>query len=58
MSEEPAALRSQFAASNIDRAKARMKAMIPTWDEDTKLPTNAARFEQVRRKTNELLQLG
>ncbi len=32
--------------------------MIPTWDEDTKLPTNAARFEQVRRKTNELLQLG
>ncbi len=39
-------------------SKARMKAMIPTYDEDAKLPVNAARFEQVRRKTNEILQLG
>ena len=31
--------------------------MIPTYDEDAKLPANAARFEQVRRKTNEILQL-
>ena len=38
--------------------KARMKAMIPTYDEDAKLPANATRFEQVRRKTNEILQLG
>ncbi|HKB56668.1 MAG TPA: malate dehydrogenase (quinone) [Lacunisphaera sp.] len=38
--------------------KVRMKAMIPTYDEDAKLPANAVRFEQVRRKTNEILQLG
>jgi malate dehydrogenase (quinone) len=37
--------------------KARMKAMIPTYDEDTKLPANAGRFEQVRRETNRILQL-
>lgn len=43
---------------NQPEGRARMKAMIPTYDEDTKLPANAARFEQVRRQTNEILQLG
>ena len=38
-------------------ARARMKAMIPTWDEDTKLPANAARFAEVQRRTNVWLQL-
>jgi malate dehydrogenase (quinone) len=37
--------------------KARMKAMIPTWDEDIKLPANAGRFREVSRKVNELLKL-
>lgn len=38
--------------------KARLGAMIPTYDEDGKLPENAGRFEEVQRKTNEILQLG
>lgn len=37
--------------------RARMKEMIPTWDEDLKLPENAARFHEVSRRANELLQL-
>ena len=37
--------------------KARMKEMIPTWDEDLKKPENARRFEEVDRRSNELLQL-
>ena len=37
--------------------KARMKEMIPTWDEDLKKPENAHRFEEVDRRSNELLQL-
>ena len=36
---------------------ARMKAMIPTYDEDIKLPENAARFREVSARANELLQL-
>ena len=36
---------------------ARMKAMIPTFDEDLKLPANAARFREVNRVSDELLQL-
>jgi malate dehydrogenase (quinone) len=38
--------------------RARMKEMIPTYDEDAKLPENADRFRAVQRKANELLQLG
>ncbi|WP_367873229.1 malate dehydrogenase (quinone) [Luteolibacter sp. Populi] len=37
--------------------RARMKEMIPTWDEDIKKPENAARFAEVDRRSNELLQL-
>jgi len=36
---------------------ARMKAMIPTFDEDIKLPANAARFREVRQRTDEILGL-
>jgi malate dehydrogenase (quinone) len=38
--------------------KARMKAMIPTYDEDIKLPENAGRFRAVQKQANALLQLG
>ena len=38
--------------------RARLKEMIPTYDEDIKLPANAARFRAVQKKANELLQLG
>jgi hypothetical protein len=31
--------------------------MIPTWDEDLKLPANADRFQALRSLTNERLQL-
>ncbi len=37
--------------------KARMKAMIPTYDVDIKLPQNAAYFEEVHHKANQTLQL-
>lgn len=37
--------------------KARMREMIPTYDEDIKLPQNARRFQEVSRKASELLQL-
>ena len=37
--------------------KARMKAMIPGYDEDFKRPENAARFQQLREKVDQLLQL-
>jgi malate dehydrogenase (quinone) len=40
-----------------DSSRARLKEMIPTWDEDLKLPDNAARFQAVRSVTNERLQL-
>jgi malate dehydrogenase (quinone) len=40
-----------------DAGKRRMKAMIPTYDEDIKLPQNAARFEEVRSKVNQILGL-
>ncbi len=37
--------------------KARMKEMIPIYDEDIKLPEKAARFLEVGRKADEILQL-
>ncbi len=37
--------------------KMRMKEMIPTYDEDIKLPANADRFRTVSRKADEILQL-
>lgn len=37
--------------------KARMKEMIPTYDEDIKLPQNADRFREVSARANALLQL-
>ena len=46
----------QLVASEAGRA--RLKEMIPTYDEDIKLPQNAGRFREVQRKTNEILQLG
>jgi hypothetical protein len=36
----------------------RMKEMIPTYDEDIKLPAHADRFHTVRKRTDEILQLG
>ena len=41
-----------------EEGHARMKEMIPTYDEDIKLPENAERFRDVRRKADEILQLG
>jgi len=40
-----------------DAGKARMKEMIPTYDEDIKLPENAGYFRDVQQRANELLQL-
>jgi malate dehydrogenase (quinone) len=40
-----------------EEGKARMKQMIPTWDEDIKLPEKAERFREVSRKADEVLQL-
>jgi malate dehydrogenase (quinone) len=37
--------------------KARMKEMLPTYDEDIKLPEKAERFHEVSRKADEILQL-
>lgn len=37
--------------------KERMKAMIPGYDEDFKLPENAGRFRELREKVDRLLQL-
>ena len=37
--------------------RTRMKAMIPTYDEDIKLTANAARFREVSRQAEEILQL-
>ncbi|MBV9659397.1 MAG: malate dehydrogenase (quinone) [Verrucomicrobia bacterium] len=37
--------------------KARMSEMIPTWDLDIKRPENAARFREVNRGADEILQL-
>ena len=39
-------------------AKARLREMLPTWDEDIKNSSNVARFEEVRAATNKRLQLG
>ena len=36
--------------------KARMKEMIPTYDENIKLPENAERFREVSRKADAILQ--
>ncbi len=36
---------------------ARMKAMIPTYDEDIKQPAHAARYREVSQQANEILQL-
>jgi malate dehydrogenase (quinone) len=36
---------------------ARMKEMIPTYDEDIKLPAYADRFRTIRKRTDEILQL-
>lgn len=40
-----------------DEGKGRMEAMVPTWDEDIKLPENANRFRELDRRANEILQL-
>jgi len=45
----------QLLASREGRA--RMKAMIPTYDEDIKLPENAARFREVSQRADEILEL-
>jgi malate dehydrogenase (quinone) len=37
--------------------KQRMKEMLPTYDEDIKLPTHAARFQEVSRQVDQILQL-
>ncbi len=38
--------------------RARMKEMIPSYDEDLKLPANAARFETIHQQAWKTLQLG
>ena len=40
-----------------EAGRARLKEMIPTYDEDIKLPANAARFRAVQQRANQLLQL-
>jgi malate dehydrogenase (quinone) len=40
-----------------DEGRARMKAMIPNYDEDLKLPKNADRFHEMSRKAEAILQL-
>lgn len=40
-----------------EAARARMKEMIPSWDEDLRTPENAARFRDLHRKNSETLQL-
>lgn len=40
-----------------EQGHARMKAMIPTYDEDIKAAQSAGRFEEVTRNSNRLLQL-
>jgi malate dehydrogenase (quinone) len=42
---------------NSPEGKARMKEMLPTYDEDIKLPEKADRFREVNRKIDEILQL-
>ncbi len=42
---------------STDEGRARMKAMIPTYDVDIKAPTNAAYFAEQSRRASELLQL-
>ena len=37
--------------------RTRMKAMIPTYDEDIKLSVNSERFYAVHQQANEILQL-
>jgi len=37
--------------------QARMKEMIPTWNEDIKRPEAAARFAEVSRRADEILGL-
>jgi len=37
--------------------QARMKEMIPTYDEDIKQPANAERFREVQKRADEILQL-
>ena len=45
----------QLLASSEGRV--RMKAMIPTYDEDIKLSKNAARFREVSQRADEILGL-
>ena len=40
-----------------DEGRARMKAMIPGYDEDLKLPQNASRYEELSRAAGDILQL-
>ena len=42
---------------STSEGRARMKAMIPTFDEDIKLPANAERFRAVRQRADEILGL-
>ena len=42
---------------NRPEGNARLKEMLPTYDEDIKLPEKAERFREVSRKTDEVLQL-
>jgi len=42
---------------NSPEGKARMKEMLPTYDEDIKLPEKAGRFREVSRRIDEVLQL-
>jgi L-2-hydroxyglutarate oxidase LhgO len=42
---------------SVKIGRARMKKMIPTYDEDLKVPANAGRFERTSRQAEEMLGL-
>ncbi len=50
-------LRCCWTSAAITQAEAAYEGDVPTYDEGAKLPANAARFREIQRKTNELLQL-
>jgi malate dehydrogenase (quinone) len=42
---------------NSPQGRARMKEMLPTYDEDIASPDNAGRFQEISRKADEILKL-
>jgi hypothetical protein len=40
-----------------DAAQARLRELIPTYGQDMRLPSNAARFAELQRRARQALQL-